>query len=193
MFNHSWKKEVFTLPNFLSLFRLLLIPVYIRMYFRAETNLDYYMTGSLLGVSCLTDLADGIIAREYNMVSNLGKLLDPLADKLTQLALIVTLSRTHRILYPILTLFLIKELFQCGSMVYFARKGKFLPGALLSGKVCTTVLFITLLLLVVSPDIPSSSVMLFVTADGIFLLFAMWSYVQAYFGKNQKLTDLRNE
>ena len=56
MFNLNWKKEVFTIPNFLSLFRLLLIPVYVYLYLTAETTTDYVAAGSVLALSCLTDL-----------------------------------------------------------------------------------------------------------------------------------------
>lgn len=193
MFKHSWKKELLTIPNFLSIFRLLLIPVYTRMYLQAESSLDYYLAGTVLGISCLTDLVDGKIAREYHMVSNTGKLLDPLADKLTQLALILSLSRVYRILYPVLILFLVKEVFQCITLLMFARKGKFLPGALMSGKICTAALFISLLLLVLFPDIPYAAVHILVAMDSVFLLYAFWGYGNAYFGKNAKLTDLQNE
>ena len=95
MFIKDWKKEVFTIPNFLSLFRLLLIPVYIIIYLNAEEITDYYIAGGILAVSCLTDLVDGQIARRFNMISTVGKVLDPLADKLTQLALIHCLATKY--------------------------------------------------------------------------------------------------
>lgn len=193
MFIRSWKKELLTIPNILSMFRLLLIPVYMRMYLQASTKLDFYLAGTVLGISCLTDLADGKIARAFNMISNVGKLLDPLADKLTQFALILSLSFKYRILYPILFLFLLKEIFQFISLLIFAQKGKFLPGALISGKVCTTVLFSSLFLLVLIPDLNQKVVLILVTADALFLLYAFAEYANAYFGKNSKLTDLQNE
>ena len=193
MFIRSWKKELLTIPNILSMFRLLLIPVYMRMYLQASTKLDFYLAGTVLGISCLTDLADGKIARAFNMISNVGKLLDPLADKLTQFALILSLSFKYRILYPILFLFLLKEIFQFISLLIFAQTGKFLPGALISGKVCTTVLYSSLFLLVLIPDLNQKVVLILVTADALFLLYAFAEYANAYFGKNSKLTDLQNE
>lgn len=193
MFNHSWKNELLTIPNLLSIFRLLLIPVYVQMYRNADSQLDYYLTGTVLGISCLTDLADGKIAREFNMITNTGKVLDPLADKLTQLALILALSRKHRILYPVLALFLVKELFQCIVMLVFMRKGKVLCGALFSGKLCTTVLFTSLLILVLFPGLPTKAVRGLVVSDATFLLYAFGSYAHAYFGSGRKLSDLRKE
>ena len=76
MFITNWKKEILTIPNLLSLFRLLLIPVYMSIYWKE----NYYLAAAILVVSCLTDAVDGWIARRFNMISNLGKLLDPVAD-----------------------------------------------------------------------------------------------------------------
>ena len=77
----NWKTEILTIPNLLSLFRLALIPVYISIYLGARSNSDYFLAASILAVSCLTDMIDGKIARHFNMITNLGKLLDPIADK----------------------------------------------------------------------------------------------------------------
>ena len=114
MFSEKWKSEIITVPNLLSLFRIVLIPVYMTVYWNATGRVHYFLAGFILALSCMTDLADGIIARKFGLITNLGKLLDPLADKLTQLALILSLSERYRVLYPVLILFLAKELFQCG-------------------------------------------------------------------------------
>ena len=92
MFHINWKKEVFTIPNYLSLFRLVLIPLYVYLYLTAESTAQYVAAGLLLALSCVTDMIDGKIARKYNMISTLGMLLDPVADKATQAALLVCLS-----------------------------------------------------------------------------------------------------
>ena len=190
MSNHSWKKELLTVPNFLSLMRLLLIPIYVRFYTNATQASDYYLSAAVLCISYLTDFADGKIARHYNMISNVGKLLDPLADKLTQFALLYTLSRRHRILLPVMILFLIKETLQCALLMVFARKGLFLSGALFAGKLCTAVLFASLLVLVIFPQIPANVLRVLVISDILFLLSSLTGYLRAYFGDNQTLTDL---
>ena len=107
MFIKDWKKDVFTIPNMLSLFRLSLIPVYVSIYLNARTDRDYLLAGSILAVSCLTDLVDGYIARKFNQISNLGKLLDPFADKLTQLTLVICLSIRYPVLKSVLFMFLL--------------------------------------------------------------------------------------
>ena len=86
------KKEIFSLPNVLSMIRLALIPLYIVIYLNAVDIAHYYISAGILAVSCLTDLIDGQIARHFNMVTTLGKVLDPFADKATQFTLILCLA-----------------------------------------------------------------------------------------------------
>ena len=88
----NWKKEILTIPNLLSVFRLALIPVYITIYLNAVEPCDYYLAAGILALSCMTDMIDGYIARRFNMISNMGKFLDPIADKMTQFTLIVCLA-----------------------------------------------------------------------------------------------------
>lgn len=190
MFSEKWKKEIITIPNLLSLFRIVLIPVYMNLYLDATEDRQYLVAGSILAVSCLTDMADGFIARNFHMISNVGKVLDPLADKLTQLALILSLCAKYTVLYPVLGLFLIKEIFQGGAFLFFAQKGKALPGALFAGKLCTTVLFCSLILMVMFPRIHPKAVTFLTLVDAGFLLYSFGSYIAAYFGKQNCLTDL---
>lgn len=191
--SEKWKKEVCTIPNLLSLFRLLLIPVYIRIYLQAETGSDYLLAGTILTISCLTDLADGIIAREFHMITRLGKILDPLADKLTQLFLLLSLSGKYPQIYPMLILFVLKELFQLYTMLIFAQKGQALSGALPAGKVCTAVLFLSLILMVLVPQLNEKMVFVLISLDTALLFYSFYNYFQAYFGRNTKLTDLEAE
>lgn len=190
MFIKDWKKDVFTIPNMLSMFRLTLIPVYVTIYLNAEESWDYYLSGSILAVSCLTDMIDGQIARRFNLISNLGKVLDPLADKFTQLALVICLSIRYPILYYVLVLFLIKEFFQLFVAYAKYRQGKALPGALLAGKVCTTVLFVSLILLVLLPNLDIRIVNGIAVVDFGFLAYAFVRYIFAFFGKYSKVQDL---
>ena len=192
MFIKDWKKEVFTIPNMLSLFRLALIPVYIIIYLNAKEPHDYYLAGGILAVSCLTDLIDGKIARHFNMISNLGKILDPIADKFTQLALTVCLSVRYPILRSVLVLFLIKEFYQGIVGLIHLRKGQMLPGALMAGKICTTVLFVSLTLLVLMPNIRPGIVNAIALIDTVCLIYSFIMYTLAYFGKNTKLQDIED-
>ena len=193
MFIKNWKKDIFTIPNLLSLFRLLLIPVYACVYLTATENDQYILAGGILAVSCLTDMIDGKIARRYNMITTLGKVLDPLADKLTQLTLTVCLSLKYAVLYPVLGLFVIKELFQLALGLVFLHRGKMLPGALMAGKVCTTVLFVSLIVLVLLPDIVPAAVSVIAAVDALFLTISFVSYALAYFGRNVQVQDIESD
>ena len=190
MFMLNWKKEVFTIPNILSFFRLLLIPVYIYLYLTAQSTAQYVAAGLVLALSCLTDMVDGRIARKYHMISKIGMLLDPVADKATQATLLVCLSMKYPILYPVLGLLVIKESFQLIALIIAFLNGKMLPGALPVGKVCTTVLFISLIAIVLFPDIPSKIVDLIAVVDACFLGVSFVCYICAYYGKNKKVQDL---
>lgn len=187
----DWKKDVFTIPNILSLVRLLLIPVYVIIYLNATKAADYYIAAGILAVSCMTDMIDGKIARHFHMKSAIGMLLDPVADKATQFALIVCLAISYPILWNLVVLFVIKEGFQLfvGMITYF-RDGKMLNGALLPGKICTTVLFLSLIILVMIPSPSHTLVNIFTAVDAAFLIFAFVTYILAYFGKNKKVYDI---
>lgn len=190
MFIHDWKKEVFTIPNILSLFRLTLIPVYVDIYLNAAAIQDYFLAGSILTVSCLTDMVDGFIARRFHMISTLGKILDPVADKLTQFTLTVCLSIRYPVLRIVLVLFVIKESFQCIVGFLYLHKGKMLSGALPAGKVCTTVLFVSFIILVLLPELKPEFVKAIALTDTVFLSYAFMHYFFAYFGKNAKIQGL---
>lgn len=189
MFIKNWKKEIFSIPNLLSLFRILLLPVYVYIYLNATETFQYILAGTIMAVSCLTDMVDGKIARKYNMITNVGKVLDPFADKLTQFTLTICLSLRYPVLYPVLALFLVKECFQLIVAIIQFRRGKVLPGALMAGKICTTVLFVSLITLVLFPDLNTLTVDLIALVDSVFLGIAFVSYILAFLGKNNKMQD----
>lgn len=186
----NWKKEVFTIPNFLSLFRLVLIPIYVYLYLNAERTSQYVAAGLVLALSCLTDMIDGKIARKCHMTSKVGMLLDPVADKATQATLLICLSMKYPVLYPVLALLVIKESFQLIALIIAYLNGKMLPGALLIGKVCTTVLFVSLIALVLFPELPGTMVDLIALMDACFLGISFVCYICAYYGKNKKIQDM---
>ncbi len=188
----DWKKEIFTIPNMLSLFRLMLIPLYISIYLNARDATDYYLAAGILAVSCLTDLIDGQIARRFNMISTVGKVLDPFADKVTQFTLVVCLAIRYCILWVLVGLIFIKEIFQLTAGIIRFKKGRMLKGAQLSGKICTTVLFLSLIILVMLPDIPQEAVIWITVIDTFFLLLAFADYCIVYLRKGSKFQLLED-
>ena len=104
----SSQSKILTIPNLLSFFRLCLIPVFMWLYC-VERN--YLWTGIILIISGLTDTVDGIIARKFNMISDLGKVLDPIADKVTQAAMLFCLLTRFPLMIAPLALMVVKEFF----------------------------------------------------------------------------------
>lgn len=195
MFIKDWKKDICSIPNLLSLLRLILIPVYMTIYLNAQESTDYYLAAGILAVSCLTDMIDGKIARHFNMITSLGKVLDPLADKLTQFTLILCLAlkAESSLLWYLIGLFVLKESFQLIAGSIRLRKGIMLKGALLSGKICTTILFISLILMVMMPDMPVKAINLITVIDALFLLIAFVHYAAAYFCMDNKFQSVDDQ
>ena len=113
-------------PNILSLCRILLIPVIVVSIYLE----NYILALIIFTISSLTDIIDGYIARNFDAITNVGKLLDPLSDKLTQLSLIASLVWAKVISGWILTILLVKELimiagasFLYGKMLLFIVNG----------------------------------------------------------------------
>lgn len=192
MYMKDWKKEIFSIPNVLSMIRLALIPLYIVIFLNAKSDFHYYVSAGILAVSCLTDLIDGKIARHFNMITTIGKVLDPLADKITQFTLILCLAirRNRFLLWTLIALFVAKESFQLIAGSLILRKGKILSGAVLPGKICTAILFVTLVLMIMLPNLSDKTIDTIAIVDGIFMIISFISYILVYAGKIQKIEDL---
>ena len=190
----DWKKEIMTIPNLLSLFRLVLIPVYVVIYLNATEPVHYYIAGGILAVSCLTDMIDGQIARRFNMISTVGKVLDPFADKLTQFTLAICLAVQYPVVWIMVGLIFVKEIFQLVAGIIVFRKGRMLKGALIAGKVCTAILFLSLIALVLTPPkYLSETIVTWVTAvDVVFLLISFISYARAYYKHSPMIESLED-
>lgn len=135
-------------------FRILLIPVFCYLYITAETQREYLYAALVVLISSLTDLFDGKIARHFDMVTELGKILDPVADKLTHAALAFCLATRYPVMWLLIALMAVKEGYMGIMGLVFLKKGKKLNGAMWFGKVCTAVLFVGLLVLFLFADLP---------------------------------------
>lgn len=148
---NKYQKKIFTIPNIFSFVRLGLIPVFVWLYsFMGE------YTGAIivLAVSYLSDLADGFIARRFNMISDLGKILDPIADKLTQICVLVCLVWRFPLMAIPLIFIVIKELFSGILGLVNVKKNKNVPSAVWHGKVNTLLLNTTMIAHVIFGNIP---------------------------------------
>ena len=127
------------IPNILTIFRIILIPFII--YFIAKE--DYILACIFLVVSGLTDILDGFIARRFNLVSDFGKLMDPLADKLTQVSIVVTLVIKAFIPLWILVIIILKEITMVAGASFLYGKDTVVSSKWF-GKLATVVLYIAI-------------------------------------------------
>lgn len=132
------KKQILTIPNLLSLFRLLLIPVIIWLY---QCKHDYLAAASVTVLSGATDVIDGIIARKFNMVSDFGKILDPIADKLTQITVLFCLVSRFPVMALPLSILIVKEIIAAITNMLTIKKTDKVMGAVWHGKVTTILLY----------------------------------------------------
>lgn len=151
-------KKIITIPNILTFFRLCLIPVIVVLYLKAMHNNDaclYLWAAGVLLLSFLTDVADGFIARTFHMISNFGKIIDPIADKLTQLAMLFCLLfRFFPLMLIPLALLVIKEFISGVAVLIFMKQTGTVEGADWHGKIATFLLYAMMLMHLVWFDIP---------------------------------------
>lgn len=186
LFRKIFKKmrdEFFTIPNLLSILRLLLIPVLVWLYCFKHDNIA---TCILLVFSVATDIVDGFIARHFNMITDFGKFLDPVADKATQLAVIICLiTRFHAMAIPAVVLVL-KELSAFLIRLKVFKETEIVDGAKWHGKAATGIIVATVLLHLLWNDIPSPislGVICFTTA---FMIFSAVMYTVECFNTLKK-------
>lgn len=174
------KQKLFTIPNLMSFLRILLIPVFCYLYVTAKTDKDYLWAAGVVLLSSLTDLFDGMIARKFNQITQLGKVLDPIADKLTHAALAICLAVRYPMMWALIVLMAAKEGYMAFMGIHFLKKGKMLDGAIWLGKVCTAVLFAGLLVLFLVPNMPRTAANCLIVIMMIFMVIALCSYVPVF-------------
>ena len=138
------RRRLMNLPNAPSLFRLLLVPVYLKVFFSGVPNAGLY-AAAIFVLAGVTDIVDGYIARKYNLITLLGRILDPLADKMMVTAALCSLSIAGKLPWAITALYIAKEaLMLIGSAVLYKRL-KDMPASNKWGKSATVLLYIAIL------------------------------------------------
>ncbi len=170
------KKQILTIPNMLSFFRLALIPLIVWLYVFQKSP---EWTIVVLFVSGATDIIDGFIARHFNMTSDFGKAIDPLADKLTQIAvLFCLLTRFPLILLPIVIM-LVKEIGSFVLRLIVYKKTEKVESADWHGKMTTVLIYLIMLLHILWPffKLPDevSSISILVTAGMMIISCILYS------------------
>ncbi len=173
----QWK---WTIPNVLSLIRIAILPIFIVMYIWSRNTADdtmQYAAFGLLVLSGLTDCFDGYIARKFHQESEIGKLLDPVADKLTQVAVMICLATQYTAFLPLLLICVIKESLQgLGGLILLSR-GSEMRASKWYGKVSTVVFYVSVAAIVLWKDMPVQLFLALVILVGLLMLFAFIRYL----------------
>ncbi len=136
--------DFFTIPNLLTYLRIILIVPFV-IYFLKQ---KYILAMILIGISALSDCCDGFIARKFNQVTDLGKLLDPIADKLTLLAVMVCITIYTPIILPVMIILVAKDIIMLIGGTRLLKKGLTPPAAKWYGKIGTIVFYFSVILIV---------------------------------------------
>lgn len=188
------------IPNILTILRIIFIPFIVI----AIANEQYILAAVLYTISSITDILDGVIARKFNFITDFGKLMDPLADKLTQLAVIATLC-----LYGVLPLWMVivllaKEFIMVIGAAFLYKKRDLAVTSKWYGKLTTVLIYLAILssfFIKIFPSIGykinilgyymTFDILIYIFAF-ILALFSLLSYIQdcwRYFFKKEKKVE----
>ncbi|MFR5748061.1 MAG: CDP-alcohol phosphatidyltransferase family protein [Thomasclavelia spiroformis] len=165
------KKVLFNIPNCLCFFRILLIPLFLYVYFVADFKNRYLVAAFVLVISGISDFLDGFIARKFNMVTDFGKFIDPVADKLTQFVVAITLLFSYPLAWVLLIIIILKDLMLAIVGLYLYDYGLKITGASWWGKIATAYFYVIVFVLI-GLHIPNTviSFVLIITGSVLMLL-----------------------
>lgn len=180
------KEEILTIPNALSLFRIVLAVLIPIVFYQSSFAGQQPLLAAIVIVSGLTDFLDGKIARHFDMISDFGKMLDPFADKLTQLALLICLIGRARGAIVLLVLLVVKEVIQATGAFLVLRKTKVYDGAKWYGKVNTALFYLIALILLFVKHLPPLLVNVLLAVCGVSMAVAFILYLRQYHNELKK-------
>ena len=168
------KDQILTIPNMLSFFRMALIPVIVWVYCGLEMPL---LALAFILLSGLTDIIDGYIARKYDMITDFGKAIDPVADKMTQVAVLFCLVTRFKLMLLPLCIMAVKEIVMFTTRLCLFRKTEKVYGAVWHGKANTTILYLMIYahIIWVNINITVSNVLIYISTG--FMIFSFVAYL----------------
>ncbi len=172
------------LPNKLTLLRVILIPVFLLVLFLVPAPINRYIAVAIFIVASLTDFLDGYLARKWNLVSNFGKFMDPLADKLLVMAALVSMVQLGDLASWVVIIILARE-FAITGFRTLAMEAKIVMAASWWGKVKTTVQMIMIIVVLLNLPFPGIS-MIEMLLVGLAVFFTILSGVD-YIVKNKQV------
>lgn len=166
------------IPNAISVFRIALVPVFVAAY-RAG---DVFWTLTVLLLCGASDILDGSIARRYNMVTDLGKMLDPVADKLIQAAMMLCAAQHMPRMWLLLALHVLRELSLGLLGLYVKRVSGQVHSAEWYGKLCTASIYVLMLALLIFPEMPGYAADLALICCAALMIFCLIMYTVKFTG-----------
>ena len=165
------------LPNFLTVCRLFLAPLFVFWFFYPPMGWVWAPV-LVLALSGLTDVLDGHIARKYNLITQLGQFLDPLADKITIFAVVICLAVRHPAVRILLIFYVIKEVTLALIGFLQLRTWKKSPPARWYGKAATVLLYALFFLVLLVPTLPQEAILALSAAPAVFMVLSFIFYLK---------------
>jgi CDP-diacylglycerol--glycerol-3-phosphate 3-phosphatidyltransferase len=168
------------IPNIISIFRICLVPVFVIAYFYDNSDIKLFAV-LVYAIAGLSDFLDGYLARKLDAQSKLGKLLDPLGDKLMTFTVMVCITIDRPILIWAVLVVAVKEmLLGIGGIIMHKKAHAELLPANALGKTSTFVFFVVCVTLMLFRDIPDIIAIVLVSAAIVLTLIALSSYLNKY-------------
>jgi cardiolipin synthase len=162
------------IPNMLTALRLILVPVFLLVFFSGHSHAILF-SFIIFCAAGLTDVLDGYIARKYNMVTKWGSVLDPLADKLMSITVLLSLTIRHMIPEWVLLVIGAKELLMIAGGIFLFKKGTYVP-AQIYGKAASVLFYVSILVL----QIEKTAGLIFIYITVFVALFALYKYFENF-------------
>ncbi len=183
------------IPNTLTIIRLFMVPAFVLFYVMG--NYEHWPYGLpiaaiLFALAGITDVLDGYIARKYNQITDFGKLADPLADKMMQLAAIGCLSFSGKLSVWVFIVFVVKEIALLLGSARLLAIHKYVVYSKWSGKIATVILFIAIIF-IIWMDIPYVWANRLMLVCVVLTLVAFFNYIQIYFKVKENIRQKKEE
>lgn len=175
--SREFLKEYFSIPNLLSYIRIVLAVIYVYLFYRAVNGGSFLPVIFIVVISAFSDFADGHIARRFGMITRWGKMLDPVADKISLGAVIVSLVFVYEQLIIVLLFYFMKEIIMGIAGLYTVKIGCKVEGAKWYGKICTTITYGVLLAMLVVPRMSGYVLESLIAVEMIAMGISLYNYL----------------
>ncbi|OLS02445.1 CDP-diacylglycerol--glycerol-3-phosphate 3-phosphatidyltransferase [Tissierella creatinophila] len=176
------------IPNLLTILRIFLVPIYLLIFFSDLEN-RFFLAGLVFILAGISDVLDGSIARKYNLITKLGIVLDPIADKMMIFAVLISYTIEKIIPSWILIAIGVKEIVMIlGGGILYLYKGKQVVPSNIYGKTATVSFYAATLSIVFKISTKLSEVLFIITV--ILNILAFINYLKIYISKRNNIEEI---